>query len=93
VAKHLNVDLHTIFGCSEMVNQLKKMIYHLDEPQADASAINVMYICQLAKEHGIKVLLSGAGGDDLFTGYLRHFALMQEKNWAWLPSLHEESFN
>jgi asparagine synthase (glutamine-hydrolysing) len=85
VAKHLDVDLHTIFVGSEMVNQLQKMIYHLDEPQADASAIHVLYICQLAKEHGIKVLLSGAGGDDIFTGYRRHYALMQENVWAWLP--------
>jgi len=85
VAKRLNVDLHTIWAGPEMVNHLQKMIYHLDEPQADPSAINVLLICQLAKEHGIKVLLSGAGGDDIFTGYRRHFALMQEYLWAWLP--------
>ena len=42
-------------------------------------------ICQLAREHGIKVLLSGAGGDDIFTGYRRHYALMQERLWDWLP--------
>jgi asparagine synthase (glutamine-hydrolysing) len=31
------------------------------------------------------VLLSGAGGDDILTGYRRHYALMQEKYWKWLP--------
>jgi len=31
------------------------------------------------------VLLSGSGGDDIFTGYRRHYALMQEKHWAWMP--------
>jgi len=30
-------------------------------------------------------LLSGAGGDDLFTGYRRHRALAFERRWAWLP--------
>jgi asparagine synthase (glutamine-hydrolysing) len=30
-------------------------------------------------------LLSGAGGDDIFTGYRRHYALMQESYWAWMP--------
>jgi asparagine synthase (glutamine-hydrolysing) len=31
------------------------------------------------------VLLSGAGGDDIFTGYRRHFALMQERWWSGWP--------
>jgi asparagine synthase (glutamine-hydrolysing) len=39
----------------------------------------------MAREHGIKVLLSGAGGDDILTGYRRHFALMQERYWDWAP--------
>jgi len=43
-----------------------------------------MFICKPAREHGIKVLLSGAGGDDIFTGYRRHVALQQERYWAWL---------
>ena len=85
VAKHIGVDLHTIYVGSEMAEQLEKMIWFLDEPQADPAPINVLFISQLAWEHGIKVLLSGAGGDDIFTGYRRHFALMQEKYWAWLP--------
>ena len=87
VAQHLNVDLHTIYVGSEMAQQLEKMIYHLDEPQADPAPLNVLFISQLAREHGIKVLLSGAGGDDLFTGYRRHYALMQERYWKWMPKL------
>jgi asparagine synthase (glutamine-hydrolysing) len=47
----------------------------------------VLYICQHAREHGIKVLLSGAGGDDLFTGYRRHLALRTEALWRWMPRL------
>lgn len=85
VAAHLDVDLHTIYVGPEMADQLEKMIYHLDEPQADPASINVLFICQLAREHGIKVLLSGAGGDDIFTGYRRHYALMMERYWGFLP--------
>ena len=85
VAKHLGVDLNIIKVGPEIINSLEDMIYHLDEPQADPAALNVMYISKLAKESGIKVLLSGAGGDDIFTGYRRHFAINQEQYWKWLP--------
>ncbi len=86
VAKHLGVDLNTIFVGPEMIEELPKMIYHLDEPQADPAPLNVLFISQLAKSHNIKVLLSGAGGDDLFSGYRRHYALLLERYWKWLPT-------
>jgi asparagine synthase (glutamine-hydrolysing) len=85
VAKHLGVDLHTVTVGPEMIDHLCDMIYFLDEPQADPAPLNAMFICRLAREQGIKVLLSGAGGDDIFTGYRRHFALLQERYWSWLP--------
>jgi asparagine synthase (glutamine-hydrolysing) len=68
-----------------MAEELQRMIYYLDEPQADFAAINTYFICRLAREHGIKVLLSGAGGDDIFTGYRRHTAMELEWRWGWLP--------
>lgn len=61
------------------------MLYFLDEPQSDPAPINAMLICELARSQGMKVLLSGAGGDDLFTGYRRHTALLGERWWSWLP--------
>jgi asparagine synthase (glutamine-hydrolysing) len=85
VAEHLGVDLHTIWVGPEMVDELAKMVFYLDEPQADPAPINALFISQLARKQGIKVLLSGAGGDDIFTGYRRHYALLREPLWAWLP--------
>ena len=85
VAEYLNVDLHTIYVGPEMTDHLEKMIYHLDEPQADPASLNVFFISELAREHDIKVLLSGTGGDDIFTGYRRHYALLLEKYWSWMP--------
>jgi asparagine synthase (glutamine-hydrolysing) len=87
VAKHLDVDLHTIYVGPEMADELPNMIFHLDEPQADPAPINALFISRLARDHGIKVLLSGAGGDDIFTGYRRHRALQLERFWTWLPGV------
>lgn len=86
VAQHLGValDLVTI-AASRMAEDLQKMVIQSEEPLADPSALNVLYISQLARSQGIKVLLSGLGGDDLFTGYRRHRALLAERWWEWLP--------
>ncbi len=85
VAKHLDVDLHVVRVGSEMADELPRMVWQLDEPQADLSALNVLFISRLARQHGIKVLLSGAGGDDLFTGYRRHRALRLDAVWDRVP--------
>ena len=86
VAKYLRVDLHVIEVHSDVISNLEKMIYFLDEPQADPAAINVLFISSLAREHGIKVLLSGTGGDDVFTGYRRHLAITLQQYLARIPT-------
>ena len=85
VAEHLNVNLNILNVNPMMIKDIRDMIYFLDEPQSDPAAINTMLISKFARESGIKVLLSGAGGDDIFAGYRRHFALANEKYWKWLP--------
>lgn len=85
MADFLKVELNVIEVDVDIISNLEKMIYHLDEPQPDPAAINVMLISSLARDHGIKVLLSGSGSDDIFTGYRRHLLLMLEKYWEWLP--------
>ncbi len=87
VAAHLGVPLEVVsIDASRMAAALEEMVYQLDEPLADPAPLNVLYISHLARENGIKVLLSGAGGDDLFTGYRRHLALEAETYWTWLPT-------
>jgi len=85
VAKDLAVQLNVLEVKPDIVKLLPKMIYHLDEVQADIAPLSVLLICEHARSKGIKVLLSGAGGDDLFSGYRRHTALKFEKYWSWLP--------
>lgn len=85
VAKALQVDLKIIKADIDIVQMFDKMIWHLDEPQADAAPLNVLNIAQLARENGIKVLIGGAGGDDIFSGYRRHLALRYEKYFQRIP--------
>ena len=86
VSTHLGVPLEVIqVDASQMVSSIEEMVWQLDEPLADPAPLNVLYISRLASDLGIKVLLSGAGGDDLFTGYRRHLALRSECLWRWLP--------
>lgn len=80
VAAHLGVELITI-DSGEVVPDLEEMVYGLDEPQADPAALNVLHISTAARKLGIKVLLSGAGGDDLLTGYRRHTAISLMNYW------------
>lgn len=88
VADYLNVNLREIIVSSDdLINKIEEMLFYLDEPQADPAPINAMIIAERARFDGVKVLLSGTGGDDIFGGYRRHAAICYEKVWCWLPYL------
>jgi asparagine synthase (glutamine-hydrolysing) len=62
---------------------LPKMVWHMDEPVADAAAISTYLICQAARERAT-VMLSGVGAEEIFGGYRRHYAvLLAEKFLRW----------
>ena len=61
------------------------MVVQLDEPLADPAPLNVRYISRLARENGIKVMLSGTGGDDIFSGCRRHTAAALDSFWGYVP--------
>ena len=87
VANHLNLPLQEVeLDSNKMAFDIEKMVYILDEPLADPASLNVLYISKVARDMGIKVLLSGTGGDDIFSGYRRHIAASYDKLWEWVPS-------
>ncbi len=47
---------------------LKDVIYHMDEPLADPSAVALYFVSQTASKH-VKAALSGEGADEFFGGY------------------------
>lgn len=84
-AAHLGVDLHEVHVDARMAEEFTGLIATLDEPQADPAALNSLKIAALARSQGFKVLLSGTGGDDVFTGYRRHQAAALDRHWARIP--------
>ena len=84
-ARALGVQLEEVTVGPVSMDDLSAMVYQLDEPQADLAPLNVGLISRAARAAGIKVLLSGAGGDDIFSGYRRHQSLQLEPIWSWLP--------
>ncbi len=84
-AEHLGVPLYAVTRESAAIHDVDRLVWMLDEPTPDPAAFMTYAISRHAREHGVKVLLSGAGGDDLFSGYRRHLALRSERYWGWWP--------
>jgi asparagine synthase (glutamine-hydrolysing) len=85
VAKFLSVNLEVIDANVDIIRDFDKMIFHLDEPQADPAPLNVLNICTAAKKMGFKVLVGGTAGDDLFSGYRRHQAVRIDRIYSKIP--------
>ncbi|MFT5442777.1 MAG: asparagine synthase (glutamine-hydrolyzing) [Myxococcota bacterium] len=84
VAKHLGVGLKSVMLTPDVVSMLPKMVYHLDEPDADPAVFPSYLISKLAREDGTKVLLSGTGGDEVFFGYRSHQAYRLYERYSWM---------
>ncbi len=58
-----------------VVDILPQLAWYYDEPFADSSMIPVWFVAQLAAGKA-DVVFCGDGGDELFSGYLRHQAIV-----------------
>ena len=65
-----------VYGARHIVRRISKMefeedlprIFHaMDQPSIDG--VNTWFVAKAAKEAGLKVAISGLGGDELFAGY------------------------
>ncbi len=74
VAKFLETDHTEIYLTSKDVqNLIPKLNTIYSEPFADPSQIPTHLLCREVRNSGLKIALSGDGGDELFGGYNRYF--------------------
>lgn len=57
-----------IISPEDFLEELPKIIWHMDDPLADPAAVPLYFVAREARKH-IKVVLSGEGADELFGGY------------------------
>jgi asparagine synthase (glutamine-hydrolysing) len=68
IAETLGLDnISYVITPQEFVSKLPQIIWHLDDPMADAAAVPLWFIAREARKH-VKVALSGEGADELFGG-------------------------
>jgi len=68
VARQLGAEHSTIWVTrADFRNALEDLLGRMDQPTIDG--VNSYFVARAAKEAGLKVALSGLGGDELFAGY------------------------
>lgn len=58
---------------SELAQRFERYVHHQEEPYADVSSYAEYCLAEEASRSGVKVLLSGLGGDEVFVGYVSFF--------------------
>ncbi len=75
---------HTITE-EEYWEKIPQILYYLDEPLADPSAIALYFLAGEASRY-VKVVTSGEGADELFGGYRIYHEPLSLKKVTWLPN-------
>ncbi len=62
---------------ASLYSDLEKLFYYQEEPFTSGSIYAQYKVYELAKQHGIKVLLDGQGADEILAGYHKYY------KWYW----------
>ncbi|MAO55259.1 MAG: asparagine synthase (glutamine-hydrolyzing) [Rhodospirillaceae bacterium] len=73
IAGHLGAEHHEVeFGAEDFWDLLPEIAAAMDDPAADYAVLPSYKLAREARSRGIKVILSGEGGDEVFAGYGRY---------------------
>jgi asparagine synthase (glutamine-hydrolysing) len=85
VSAYFGTDHHELeLSFADATVDLAQLVWHLDEPLADLSALGFLALSELATQT-VTVALSGQGADELFGGYRKHRAAALAATWRRLP--------
>jgi asparagine synthase (glutamine-hydrolysing) len=70
---------------------LPRAIYYSDFPLTHPNSVAFLLVSEFARKHGVVILLSGEGADELFGGYLQRYrryrhVLLAQRFFAYLPA-------
>lgn len=81
ISKKYGVELIDVrIDDNDVPDLLQKLIWHYDEPLPRPHHLASYAVAKQAQAMGLKVLLSGEGGDELFGGYLRYIHFTKVMN-------------
>jgi asparagine synthase (glutamine-hydrolysing) len=92
VAKFLGIRLLTYAMEAETFRRnLPRAIYFSDFPLTHPNSVAFLLLSEYARKHGVIVLLTGEGADELFGGYIQRYRRYRQLLWAkrlfsYLPS-------
>jgi asparagine synthase (glutamine-hydrolysing) len=85
VAQRYATDHHEFVVRPDAVEIFPRLVWHYNEPYADASAIPTYYLSELARRH-VTVALNGDAGDENFAGYRRYITPAPAQRFDRLPA-------
>jgi asparagine synthase (glutamine-hydrolysing) len=84
VAARFGTEHHEIVLEPSVIPNVQDLVWYLDEPFGDTSAIATYVVSKLAATQ-VKVVLTGDGGDELFAGYDKYVVEGRERRYDRMP--------
>lgn len=84
-ARYLGTDHHNVWiDAKRYQDELPRLVYYQEDPVADASAMALYFVSEVASSF-VKVVLSGEGADELFAGYPIYHEPLSLRMFDYLP--------
>jgi asparagine synthase (glutamine-hydrolysing) len=81
-----------ILNQKDFINSVDLVLEHLEEPHADPASIPLFHLTKTINHQGIRSVLSGEGGDEIFLGYDNYSKFLSYYKFKDTLSTEQNSF-